>query len=191
LERALDRYRETRAPEDAGQLFERGYELVHGHKPGALDRPGQINIDARHAQIHEAPKGKQKLATCGNCGSRYEITDDPLENHHRAMRHKLDCGKGELVLGPWSEDERQRHISDFQNQPMQRLFRDRAMSELEAGADPARLQLTGVDIFAPAPQSPEAREIAAAELGAQAAEAIRQWQPKPRPRWWQFWKWFR
>ena len=71
---------------------------------------------------------------------------------------------------------------------MQREFAERAAAALAAGADPQVLKLTGVSIFTPAPAPARAREIAAAELGEQAAEAIREMAP-PR-RWWQFWRWF-
>jgi hypothetical protein len=151
---------------------------------GELERPYQIDIDARHSVIHQ-PETKTRRAMCGNCGIRYEITDDPVENHHRAMQHKTVCGKGGAV---YTEPQREQFLKEFSEQPMQRAFAERAAAALAAGADPEALRITGVSIFTPGPEAPQARAIAAAELGAQAAEAIRQMAP-PR-RWWQFWRWF-
>jgi hypothetical protein len=153
--------------------------------PGAMERPYQIDIDARHSVIHQPEAKAPRRATCANCGMRYEITDDPVENHHRAMRHKDVCGKGSAI---YTEPQRAQLLEELQNQPMQRLFRERAAAELAAGADPDMLAITGVSILTPAPQ-PDRLEIAAAELGEQAAEAIRRMAPAPR-RWWQFWRWF-
>ena len=61
-------------------------KTYRGEAGGELERPYQIDIDARHSVIHQ-PETKTRRATCGNCGVKYEITDDPEENHHRALRH--------------------------------------------------------------------------------------------------------
>lgn len=156
---------------------------------GAVERPYQIDIDARHSVIHPPEEKPARRATCGNCGVKYEITDDPEENHHRAMRHKLTCGKGDV--DQYSEPQRAALLDDFHNQPMQRLFAERAAAELAAGADPARLKLTGVSIFGDAPQ-PARPEIAAApdpELYPGTVDQLIEACTAPR-RWWQFWRWF-
>ncbi len=132
-----------------------------------LERTDPINIDARHATFNQnnRPQEKKKYARCGNCGQRYEIGDDAADNHHRAMIHKTECSKG----NPVSVNLQRRHfMEDFQEQPMQIALRDRAAAEIERGADPARLMLTGVDILTPLDQT------------------------NAPARWWkvlQFWKW--
>jgi hypothetical protein len=151
--------------------------------PGAMERPYQIDIDARHSVIHQPEAKAPRRATCANCGIRYEITDDPIENHHRAMRHKDVCGKGSAI---YTEPQRAQLLEEFQNQPMQRLFRERAAAELAAGADPDMLAITGVSILTPAPQ-PERPQITAAEDDA----AVEKFDALMNPRrWWQFWRWF-
>lgn len=180
-------------PAGMDDLYRRGQELEQIERRGALDKPGQINIDARHATIHEAPEGKGKFARCGNCGTRYEITDDPTENHHRAMRHKDECGKGSAM---YTEGQRRDLLNDFHQQPMQVAFRERAAAEIEAGADPARVALTGVSIFDPAPQRPQLTGATWPDgspvktpTGPLTYSETR--NPAPPARWWQFWKWFR
>jgi len=153
---------------------------------GELERPYQIDIDARHSVIHQ-PETKTRRAMCGNCGERYEITDDPVENHHRAMQHKAVCGKGGAM---YTEAQREQLLKEFSDQPMQRAFAERAAAALAAGEDPEALKLTGVSIFTPAPQPAPAREIEAGELGRDAAEAIREAIREQPRRWWQFWRWF-
>ena len=143
----------------------------------ALERPEQINIDARHAVIHQTELGKAKYARCGNCGTRYEITDDATENHHRAMEHKQECGKGSAK---YTEEQRHGLLDEFRDQPMQRLFRERLALEIEAGADPNRLELTGVDPLAPPP--------ARRQIGFIKDDVVRM-LTTPR-RWYQFWRWF-
>jgi hypothetical protein len=164
-------------------------ELARTERGGGIERGGEINIDARHAIIHQ-PETKTRRAMCGNCGARYDITDDPIENHHRAMRHKLTCGKGDVDL--YSDPQRQELLSEFENQPMQKLFRERAAAELAAGADPNRLKLTGVSIFTPAPAQTAPRAIAGTadpELYPGSVEELIEACTAPR-RWWQFWRWF-
>lgn len=138
---------------------------------GELDRPDQINIDARRQTIHERPD-KTKYARCGQCLTRYEITDDPTENHHRAMRHKITCGKGDV--DQYSEPQRAQLLEEFHRQPMQTAYRERAAAELAAGADPQRMKLIGVS---PCPTC-------------EGSHAEKDCPHVAQPvRWWQFWKW--
>lgn len=162
------------------------YHMYEDTGGGPLERPYQIDIDARHSTINQ-PETKTRRAMCGNCGARYEITDDPIENHHRAMRHKETCGKADV--DQYSEPQRQELLSDFHNQPMQRLFAERAAAEIAAGADPDKLKLTGVSILAPL-QTPARPEIAAGpELYPGTVDELIEACTAPR-RWWQFWRWF-
>lgn len=155
-----------------------------GDPGGALERPYQIDIDARHSVIHQ-PEAKTRHAMCGQCGTRYEISDDPVENHHRAMRHKVTCGKANV--DQYSEPQRAALLEDFHSQPMQVSFRERAAAALAAGTDPEVLKLTGVSIFG----DDNPRAAALRELGAAAAESIRKMAPPAPPRrWWKFWRWF-
>lgn len=170
-------------PDPAGEL-----ERIPD-RGGAMERPYQIDIDARHSVIHQPEEKAQRRATCGNCGVKYEITEDPEENHHRAMRHKLTCGKGDV--DQYSGPQLAALLEDFHNQPMQVEFRRRAAAELEAGADPDRLRLTGVSIFTEAPQPARPQiEAAGPELYPGNVDELIAAVTAPR-RWWHFWRWFR
>ena len=176
----------TRPAPGDGRLaqLEPAGELETTRRGGALERPDLIAIDARHqVNIHESPDShRTRAAMCGDCGEKYALTGDPTENHRRAMLHKAVCPRRAE-----SEAERGRLIQEFQNQPMQMEFRERAAAALAAGADPELLKLTGVSVFGqierpalPAPE-PDLYDGTVPEL----IEALR----APR-RWWQFWRWF-
>lgn len=169
-------------------MYESSGSLEPWQEPGAIERAGEINIDARHAVIHQPPEAKTRRAMCGNCGVRYEITDDPVENHHRAMRHKITCGKGDV--DQYSEPQRQELLSDFHNQPMQVEFRRREAAAIAAGVPPEVLKITGVSVFGPTPQPAPAREIAAPELYPGTVGELAAAMTKPPAKWWQFWRWF-
>jgi len=116
--------------------------------PHGLERVDQINIDARHAVIHQ-PEAKPRRARCGNCGIRYDITEDPTENHHRAMHHAQVCKRRP------APEEHASLINEFRRQPMPQEFQRRAEEMIAAGADPAEISRTGVSIFpAPRPRRP-------------------------------------
>lgn len=169
-----------------------GGEVIITDAPGELEKPDQINIDARHSVFHEPMGTQRKYARCGNCGTRYEITDDPVENHHRAMRHKDECGKGNAL---YTEGQRRDLVDDFNSQPMQVAFRERAAAELEAGADPELLKLTGVSVFNPATGQRQGL-LTATLIGHEAGEAIRQRfdtatkAARGKFVWWKPWTWF-
>jgi hypothetical protein len=161
-------------------------ESVYG-SGGALERPDQINIDARHAVIHEASGAKQKYVRCGNCLTRYAITDDPTENHRRAMNHKITCGV--RTVDQYSDPQHAQLTEEFSQQPMQVLFRERAQQAIEAGADPGQLKITGVPLWGPrpAPERPQLLGPLADDSSRIAASLEAPWTPR---RWWQFWRWF-
>jgi hypothetical protein len=112
-------------------------------KTAEIERADQINIDARHSVIHQA-QPKPRRARCGNCGTRYEITEDPIENHHRAMRHARICARRDTAA------EHARLVTEFWTQPMPRDFAERARQMIAAGADPAAIERGGISLF-PAP----------------------------------------
>lgn len=120
----------------------------HRSTESQLERPSQINIDARHAVAvmhrHEQPPRRVR---CGNCGTRYEVTDDPAENHHLAQHHARICPKRQMVA-----DEHAKLTAQFQEQAMQKAFSQRAADLIRQGADPALIRATGVDILTPRPR---------------------------------------
>lgn len=170
-------------------------ELLDRPSPaGTLEKADQITIDARQqVNIHESPESKRtRAAMCGDCGEKYELTGDPTENHRRAMRHKQVCSRRAET-----DAEQARLINEFQNQPMQREFRERAAAALAEGADPAMMKLTGVPVF----EDPEMvrqraiaaaarRELPAPELYDGTVEDLAAAITKTPRRWWQFWRWF-
>lgn len=161
---------------------------------GPLEKADQITIDARQqVNIHESPESKRtRAAMCGDCGEKYELTGDPTENHRRAMRHQQVCARRAET-----DAEQARLINEFQNQPMQREFRERAAAALAEGADPAMMKLTGVPVFED-PETVRQRAIAAAalrelpapELYDGTVEDLAAAITKTPRRWWQFWRWF-
>lgn len=159
-------------------------ELQKTSGPSAIERPEVIHIDARHAVIHQREGKPPRTTMCANCGIRYEITDDPTENHRRAYQHKAECRPPAGTI--YGEEQRTQLLAEFHDQPMQRAFRERAAAALEAGVSPETLRLTGVSLFEEHP-----RVAALRQLGAAAAAAVNEVAP-PRPprRWWQFWRWF-
>jgi hypothetical protein len=60
-----------------------------------LERANLLHIDARAMfDFSDYGRPQQKaprFARCGNCRQRFRISDDPIENHHAAMRHKDVC----------------------------------------------------------------------------------------------------
>jgi hypothetical protein len=150
----------------------------------AIERPEVIHIDARHAVIHQREGKSPRTTMCANCGIRYELTDDPAENHRRAYAHKAECTPPAGTI--YGEEQRAQLLAEFHDQPMQRAFRERAAAALAAGVNPEKLKLTGVSLFEEHPQVTALRQ-----LGAAASDAINEIAP-PRPprRWWQFWRWF-
>lgn len=154
---------------------------------GDVDRRrGPIHIDARHSTFNE-PAEATRYARCGNCGTRYEITEDPTENHHRAMRHKLECGKGSAA---YTDAQRESLLAEFNNQPMQVAMRERAAEQLAAGADPEHLKLTGAASF-PAEHAARMRELHSGPDDVLIQRALSDGRTAPKPRrWWQFWRWF-
>lgn len=166
----------SRRPEDAGG------ELEQQVPAGQIERPEVINIDARYAVVHQRDGEKPRSTMCANCGIRYELTDDPIQNHHRAMAHKQVCRPPAGTI--YGEEQREQLVAEFEQQPMQREFRERAAVALAAGVDAQTLRLTGVSLFGEHPKVAALRE-----LGAAASEAINETAP-PR-RWWKFWRWFK
>lgn len=171
------------------------YHMFEDPGGGPIEPSYQIDIDARHSVIHQPEEKKPRRAMCGNCGTKYELTDDPEENHHRAMRHKLECSKGNAM---YTEPQRAALVDDFQNQPMQVEFRRREAAALASGADPDLLRITGVSILGPDPlpehfvslgRLTELR-IEDPELYPFTVEDLAAAMTKPPARWWQFWRWF-
>ena len=142
---------------------------------GTLERPEQINIDARHAVIHR-PEEKMRYARCGNCGQRYEITGDPTENHHRAMQHKTECARGGVAV----EIDRRELSAECREQPMQQEFRKRRILMLENGERPSSLDAKGVPTW---PEQMRQTE--------QMRQRDTRFADKIPSAWWKFWRWFR
>ena len=92
------------------------------------------------------------------------------------MIHKQTCTKRAAAA-----EENARLVKEFDAQEMPRLFRQRAEQMIAAGVDPLFLSMTGVNIFASAPAPRELPPPAEKNL-----EVFR-----PRPHWWEFWRWFR
>ncbi len=87
---------------------------------GELERTQQFDIDARGGQVNiHQPRGNQYSRTgyarCADCGTRYEITGDPIENHHRAMRHKFTCGRS--ATDQYSPEQGEQLKAEFDAQP--------------------------------------------------------------------------
>ncbi len=53
----------------------------------------------------------QRSAKCPNCHERLNLTGDPEENHHTAMRHRLVCPRRAEA-----EEENARLVSEFRQQ---------------------------------------------------------------------------
>jgi hypothetical protein len=157
-------------------------ELARIERRGELERPPYFDIDARHGsvEIHGGGK-KQKYAKCGNCGVRIPIGDDPTENHHAAMRHKITCGS--RPVDALSDDDYQKQVDDFNAQPHVVAMRE-------------RFAATG-NVLPPAPNMPETmRPQLAAGIGQVAQlpspEEIRrgeQLAATPMPWWKRLFSW--
>lgn len=87
----------------AGAL-EPHYEVSARFRP----RGTEVSIEMRN-------QPKTKYARCGNCNARLALTDDPIENHHIAMRHKTTCGM--QSAGQWPAEEFARQLEEFNRQP--------------------------------------------------------------------------
>lgn len=96
-----------------------GRDVTTGETPrGALEKPIEISARFSHhhdIDVHSRPQPKTRHARCGNCGARLALTDDPTENHHIAMRHKLTCGQPNA--GVWSHEEYAAQLQAFNEQP--------------------------------------------------------------------------
>jgi hypothetical protein len=114
-------------------------------EPAELERIEQIQVDARRAIIQWPEQPQTRKARCGNCGTRYAISDDPVSNHHIAMRHAQICPKRATA------DEHAKLVLEYWDQPMPRAFARRAQEMIAAGANPAIIRTHGVNIFEPAP----------------------------------------
>jgi hypothetical protein len=77
-------------------------------------------IDARRRggppEVQMKPAPSPRYARCGNCGARLELTDDPIENHHRAMRHSREECEARAA-GSWTPDELAKQLYEFNMQP--------------------------------------------------------------------------
>lgn len=74
-----------------------GRRLVVRSKGMELEIPlDEIFIGGeRFTRDSEPRHGARKARTflCGNCGDRIPMSDDHIENHHNAQRHKMVCSK--------------------------------------------------------------------------------------------------
>ena len=96
-------------------------------RPGDVERPERIHIDARRFFGDQARP--TRYARCGNCGDRMPITDDPTENHHLAMRHKENCRRASEAA-----DQHLRLKNEFECQP--HVIHLRKLAELAAAPEP-------------------------------------------------------
>lgn len=107
-----------------------------------LERQRTINVDIHQPQ--PTMYSKTGSARCGNCGTRYDITSDPEENHHRAMRHKLTCGK--TAVDQYTEEQRDTLKREFDEQPH---IQAQTLKWLSSEVDRARQLLAGPPIPPP------------------------------------------
>lgn len=93
-------------------------------------------------QERRQPASAARFASCGNCGERWELTGDPHEDHHNAMRHKTVCRTFTVMDNKLAnETEYARLVAEHAAQPMQVEFRQRAEKQLAAAMEAERLQL--------------------------------------------------
>lgn len=142
------------------QQAQRGIAIQH--PDGAIEIPQQFDVDGRRVvEVRIHPEKGRKQAKCGNCLERYDITDDPVENHHRAMRHKLECqSKNEAM---YSRTQRDNLLEEFHAQP-------NIVAQRQAWAAEEMLKLEAEEQHHP--------------IGSQLMEA----NPTPERRpWWKIW----
>lgn len=153
-----------------------------------LESSQTISIDARGSRFHQAER-KIKFARCGDCGDRYEITDDPTENHHRAMRHKDACRKHGAIYSP---EQHEQLVKEFGEQPHIVAMRARLQAGLPALPPEGSLH-EQKRISAPDPSKiyeptwPDGSPVRGAHGPLTFTNTRNPAQPA---KWWQFWRWF-
>jgi hypothetical protein len=148
----------ARVSEDPARTVGGGKQRRQANQSGgALDRPDQINIDARTGpfsdfqQPRQQPASAASFARCGNCGDRIPLTGDAMRDHHAAMRHKQTCRTNTVYEeGLYNREEYDRIVTENAAQPMQTKYRERAALALQAAATEAlRLLPAGERLEAP------------------------------------------
>lgn len=114
-------------------------DLIPEQPSRALEPGYSVNprFESRHAiEVRNQPK--QRYMRCPLCMDRIAITEDPVENHHIAMRHKRTCGQPNL--GQWNDQEFSRIKAEFDAQPnvvrMRELGEAAERAKLAAAAAP-------------------------------------------------------
>ena len=79
-----------------------------------------INFNVHNTTVHPPQQtgAKVRYINCGNCGERLVRTDDPIEDHHTAMKHKQYCRTNTVMdKAQLNAAEYDRLITEFQAQP--------------------------------------------------------------------------
>ena len=78
---------------------------------------------------HEQARNR-RYTICGNCGKRLPLTGDPQENHHAAMRHRLECARRDQA-----SDEHGELVTEFEAQPNVIAMREAYARQLRDGIE--------------------------------------------------------
>lgn len=108
---------------------DRGLARPPRNEAGELEPGYEISSRFQRHQIDVVHRKTPKHARCAQCNERLALTDDPIENHHIAMRHKEVCRRDRADLYP--PEQLEQLIQEFNRQPHVIALKKQHTADLE------------------------------------------------------------
>lgn len=108
---------------------DRGLARPPRNEAGELEPGYEMSSRFQRHQIDVVHRKTPKHARCAQCNERLALTDDPIENHHIAMRHKAVCARDRADLYP--PEQLDQLIAEFNRQPHVIALKKQHAADLE------------------------------------------------------------